>query len=62
MKLIRTGKVKQVYEVDEETLEFVFTDNISVFDKIIPTSIPVQGRDPVPRRGLLVPVAAARTA
>jgi phosphoribosylaminoimidazole-succinocarboxamide synthase len=43
MKLIRTGKVKQVYEVDEETLEFVFTDNISVFDKIIPTSIPYKG-------------------
>lgn len=43
MKLIRTGKVKQVYEVDEETLEFVFTDNISVFDKIIPTNIPYKG-------------------
>ncbi|MDD1744082.1 MAG: phosphoribosylaminoimidazolesuccinocarboxamide synthase [Methanomassiliicoccales archaeon] len=43
MKLIRTGKVKQVYEVDEETLEFLFTDNISVFDKIIPTSIPYKG-------------------
>ncbi len=43
MKLIRTGKVKQVYEVDEETLEFLFTDNISVFDKIIPTNIPYKG-------------------
>lgn len=40
---MRTGKVKQVYEVDEETLEFVFTDNISVFDKIIPTNIPYKG-------------------
>ena len=36
MGLLRTGKVKQVYDVDDETLEFVFTDNISVFDKIIP--------------------------
>ena len=43
MKLIRTGKVKQVYEVDEDTLEFLFTDNISVFDKIIPTNIPYKG-------------------
>ncbi|HVO77312.1 MAG TPA: phosphoribosylaminoimidazolesuccinocarboxamide synthase [Methanomassiliicoccales archaeon] len=43
MKLLRTGKVKQVYEVDESTLEFVFTDQISVFDKIIPTEIPYKG-------------------
>ncbi len=37
------GKVKEVYEVDDNTLEFVFTDNISVFDKIIPTKIPFKG-------------------
>lgn len=43
MKLVRTGKVKQVFEVDEETLEFLFTDNISVFDKIIPTQVPFKG-------------------
>lgn len=43
MKLLRTGKVKQVYEVDDSTLEFVFTDQISVFDKIIPTQIPFKG-------------------
>ncbi len=43
MKLLRTGKVKQVYEVDDATLEFVFTDQISVFDKIIPTQIPFKG-------------------
>lgn len=43
MKLVRTGKVKQVYEVDDQTLEFVFTDNISVFDKIIPTQVPFKG-------------------
>jgi phosphoribosylaminoimidazole-succinocarboxamide synthase len=43
MKLFRVGKVKQVYEVDENTIEFVFTDNISVFDKIIPTRIPHKG-------------------
>jgi phosphoribosylaminoimidazole-succinocarboxamide synthase len=43
MKLFRVGKVKQVYEVDENTLEFVFTDNISVFDKVIPTRVPFKG-------------------
>lgn len=43
MEHIRTGKVKEVYAVDDETLEFVFTDNISVFDKIIPSQIPRKG-------------------
>jgi len=43
LKLLRTGKVKKVYEVDEETLEFEFTDHISVFDKIIPSDIPFKG-------------------
>jgi Phosphoribosylaminoimidazolesuccinocarboxamide (SAICAR) synthase len=43
MELIRTGKVKEVYAVDKDTLEFVFSDNISVFDKVIPSSIPHKG-------------------
>ena len=43
MKLIRKGKVKEVYYVDDKTLEFVFSDNVSVFDKIIPSSIPHKG-------------------
>ncbi|NLL94602.1 MAG: phosphoribosylaminoimidazolesuccinocarboxamide synthase [Thermoplasmatales archaeon] len=43
MEHIRTGKVKEVYAVDADTLEFVFTDNISVFDKIIPSKIPHKG-------------------
>lgn len=43
MKLVRVGKVKEVYDVDDNTLEFVFTDNISVFDKIIPSKIPYKG-------------------
>ena len=43
MELIRTGKVKEVYAVDENTLEFVFSDNVSVFDKVIPSSIPHKG-------------------
>ena len=43
MKLYRVGKVKKVFEVDDETFEFQFTNNISVFDKIIPTEIPYKG-------------------
>lgn len=43
MKLLRQGKVKDVYEVDAHTLEFVFSDKISVFDKIIPSLIPHKG-------------------
>ena len=43
MKLIRQGKVKDVYKVDSHTLEFVFSDKISVFDKIIPSLIPNKG-------------------
>jgi phosphoribosylaminoimidazole-succinocarboxamide synthase len=43
MKLIRQGKVKDVYEVDAHTLEFVFSDKISVFDKTIPSIIPNKG-------------------
>ncbi len=41
--LIRKGKVKEVYALDDHKLLFVFTDKISVFDKIIPTLIPHKG-------------------
>ncbi len=44
MELLRKGKVKEVYALDEGTLLFRFTDNISVFDKIIPTPIPGKGK------------------
>ncbi len=43
MKLLVKGKVKEVYESDEDTLRFRFTDQISVFDKIIPSLIPRKG-------------------
>jgi len=42
-KLIRKGKVKEVYEIGPEELEFHFTDNISVFDKVVPNEIPRKG-------------------
>ena len=43
MQLIKSGKVKDVYEVSDEELEFVFSDRISVFDKVIPSTIPHKG-------------------
>ncbi|MBS3790037.1 MAG: phosphoribosylaminoimidazolesuccinocarboxamide synthase [Candidatus Thermoplasmatota archaeon] len=42
-KLIRKGKVKEVYEIGPDELEFHFTDNISVFDKVVPNEIPRKG-------------------
>ncbi|MEF8835973.1 MAG: phosphoribosylaminoimidazolesuccinocarboxamide synthase [Candidatus Thermoplasmatota archaeon] len=42
-KLVRKGKVKEVYEIGPDELEFHFTDNISVFDKVIPDEIPRKG-------------------
>ncbi|MFO7990695.1 MAG: phosphoribosylaminoimidazolesuccinocarboxamide synthase [Thermoplasmata archaeon] len=42
-KLIRKGKVKEVYDIGDDHLEFFFTDNISVFDKVIPNDIPRKG-------------------
>lgn len=43
MNLIKTGKVKQVYELDATSLMFLFTDNVSVFDKVVPSQIPRKG-------------------
>lgn len=43
-KLLQVGKVKEVYSTeDPDILEFVFTDKISVFDKVIPSMIPDKG-------------------
>ena len=35
--------MKEVYEVSAQELEFLFTDQISVFDKVIPTQVPHKG-------------------
>jgi len=43
MLLIRKGKVKEVYEASPNELEFVFTDQISVFDVVIPSLVPHKG-------------------
>jgi phosphoribosylaminoimidazole-succinocarboxamide synthase len=43
LRLVRRGKVRDVYEVDDEHLLVVATDRISAFDCILPTRIPRKG-------------------
>lgn len=43
LKLVRRGKVRDVYAVDEERLLIVVTDRISAFDCILPTPIERKG-------------------
>ncbi|HEX6625297.1 MAG TPA: phosphoribosylaminoimidazolesuccinocarboxamide synthase [Pyrinomonadaceae bacterium] len=43
LKLLRRGKVRDVYEVDEDHLLVVATDRISAFDCILPTQIARKG-------------------
>ncbi len=43
LKLLRRGKVRDVFEVDEQHLLIVATDRISAFDCILPTPIPRKG-------------------
>lgn len=44
LALAHRGKVRDVYELDEQTLLFVATDRLSAFDCILPTPIPHKGR------------------
>jgi phosphoribosylaminoimidazole-succinocarboxamide synthase len=42
--LVATGKVRRLYEVDDEHLLFVATDHISAYDHVLPSEIPDKGR------------------
>jgi phosphoribosylaminoimidazole-succinocarboxamide synthase len=44
LKLHASGKVRDVYQIDEERLLFVATDRISAFDYVLATGIPYKGR------------------
>jgi len=44
MKHVYTGKVRDVYEVDDRTFLFVASDRISAFDVVLPEPIPDKGR------------------
>jgi phosphoribosylaminoimidazole-succinocarboxamide synthase len=41
---IASGKVRELYAVDEETILLVASDRISTFDVVLPTPIPDKGR------------------
>jgi phosphoribosylaminoimidazole-succinocarboxamide synthase len=41
-RLLMKGKVKEAYDLGDR-IEFRFTDNISVFDKVIPSLVPYKG-------------------
>jgi len=43
LKLLRRGKVRDVYEVDSDSLLIVATDRISAFDCVLPTPIDRKG-------------------
>lgn len=43
MRFLRSGKVKDIYEVDEDHVLFHFTDRVSAFDVKFPTPIPRKG-------------------
>lgn len=42
--LAQRGKVRDIYEIDSETLLIVATDRISAFDSVLPTPIPERGK------------------
>ena len=44
MRLVKRGKVKDIYEANDEFLIFHFTDRISAFDTIMNETIPFKGK------------------
>ncbi|MBU4337930.1 MAG: phosphoribosylaminoimidazolesuccinocarboxamide synthase, partial [Actinobacteria bacterium] len=43
LKLLRRGKVRDVYEIDDYFL-IIATDRVSAFDVVLPNGIPDKGR------------------
>jgi phosphoribosylaminoimidazole-succinocarboxamide synthase len=43
-RYLRSGKVRDLYEVDDERLLLVASDRLSAFDVVLPTAIPDKGR------------------
>src|SRR5262249_29123618 len=44
LNFLRSGKVRDLYEVDNDRLLIVATDRISAFDCVLPNAIPQKGR------------------
>jgi len=45
LKRIHQGKVRDIYDIDAETMLLVSTDRLSAFDVILPTGIANKRRD-----------------
>ena len=43
-RFVRSGKVRDLYELDAERLLLVASDRLSAFDVVLPTEIPDKGR------------------
>ena len=43
LKIVKRGKVRDIYEIDKERLLIVSTDRISAFDVVLPNPIPFKG-------------------
>jgi phosphoribosylaminoimidazole-succinocarboxamide synthase len=43
-RFLRSGKVRDIYELDQERLLLVASDRLSAFDVVLPTTIPDKGR------------------
>lgn len=43
LKLLHRGKVRDIYEVDQDNLLIIQTDRISAFDVVLPTPVPRKG-------------------
>lgn len=43
LKLIHQGKVRDIYDIDANTMLLIATDRLSAFDVILPTSIQDKG-------------------
>src|SRR5216117_1115572 len=44
LKKIHTGKVRDIYEIDADSMLIVTTDRLSAFDVVLPDPIPDKGR------------------
>ena len=44
LKLLHRGKVRNMYEIDEEKILLVATDRVSAFDRVFPNGIPGKGK------------------
>lgn len=42
-RLLRRGKVKDIYDIGDDRLLFVFSDRVSAFDVVLPSFIPYKG-------------------